>query len=180
MRLPISEPTSTDHPVLAAVTALSQALAAVGSVNPSFMQTPEKAAALAELGRVESQVAELRLRILADADDVAVEFAGRDVAGWVQWATRCRGEDARADLRLASALDRRYPTLGAALREGSANLAQARTIAKTLDELPAEIPAEVVARAEETLVGHCAEFGPRQLAQIGRRIVDVVAPEVAD
>src|SRR5690242_4578385 len=177
--LAIESPT-TDHPVLAVVAALSEALASVAAVNPSFMRTPEKAAALAELGRVESQVAELRLRILADADDVAVEFAGRDVAGWVQWATRCRGEDARADLRLALALDRRYPTLGAALREGSANLAQARVIAKTLDDLPVEIPGEVIARAEETLVGHCAEFGPRQLAQLGRRIVDVVAPEVAE
>ncbi len=37
-----------------------------------------------------------------------------------------------------------------------------------------------MARAEETLVGHCAEFGPRQLAQIGRRIVEVVAPQIAD
>ena len=159
---------------------MSEALGDVASVNPSFMRTPEKAAALAELTRVESQVAELRLRILADADDVASELAGRDVAGWLQWATRCRGEDARADLRLALALDRRYPALGAALREGSANLAQARVVAKTLDDLPAEIPTEIVARAEETLVGHCAEFGPRQLAQVGRRIVEVVAPEIAD
>src|SRR5689334_367602 len=180
MSSPAVDALSTGHPVLCAVARMSAALADVAGVNPSFMRTPEKAAALAELARVESQVAELRLRILADADDVAVEFAGRDVAGWVQWATKCRGEDARADLRLAVALDRRYPTLGAALREGSANLAQARVIAKALDELPVEIPAEVVARAEETLVGHCAEFGPRQLAQLGRRIVDVVAPEIAE
>src|SRR5689334_14650211 len=175
-----AEPTSAGYPVLSAVARISDALSDVASVNPSFMRTPEKAAALAELARVESQFAELRLRILAGADDVAAEFAGRDVAGWVQWATKCRGEDARADLRLAVALDRRYPTLGAALREGSANLAQVRTVAKALDELPAEIPAEIIARAEETLVGHCAEFGPRQLAQIGRRIVEVVAPEIAD
>src|SRR5690242_10028410 len=175
-----AEPGTLDHPVLTAVARISEALGDVAAVNPSFMRTPEKAAALAELSRVESQVAELRLRILADADDVAAGFAGRDVAGWLQWATRCRGEDARADLRLALALDRRYPCVGAALREGSANLAQARVIAKTLDDLPVEIPGEVIARAEETLVGHCAEFGPRQLAQIGRRIVDVVAPEVAD
>lgn len=175
-----AEPMTPDHPVLVAVGRVEDALAEVASVNPSFMRTPEKAAALAELTRIESQVAELRLRILADADDVAENFAGRDVAGWLQWATRCRGEDARADLRLALALVRRYPTLGSALREGSANLSQVRVIAKTLDELPAEVPGEVIARAEETLVGHCAEFGPRQLAQIGRRIVDVVAPEIAD
>src|SRR5689334_12360877 len=180
MQFLTADGTKRDHPVLAVIAQLSDALASAAAVNPSFMRTPEKAAALAELARVESQVAELRLRILADADDVASEFAGRNVAGWLQWATRCRGEDARADLRLALALDRRYPTLGAALREGSANLGQARVIAKTLDELPVEIPTEIVARAEEALVGHCAEFGPRQLASIGRRVVEVVAPGIAD
>ncbi len=177
---PALDPRTPGHPVLVAVAQLGEVLASVAGVNPSFMGTPEKAAALAELSRIESQVAELRLRIEADAADVAEGFAGRDVAGWMQWATRCRGEDARADLRLAHALDRRYSTLGAALREGSANLAQARVIATTLDDLPAEIPTEVITKAEETLVGHCAEFGPRQLARIGRRIVDVVAPEIAE
>jgi hypothetical protein len=180
MQLLAADGTKRDHPVLAVIAQLSDALASAAAVNPSFMRTPEKAAALAELSRVESQVAELRLRILADAEDVAEDFAGRDVAGWLQWATRCRGEDARADLRLALALDRRYPTLGSALREGSVNLVQARVVAKVLDDLPAEIPSEVIARAEETLVGHCAEFGPRQLTQIGRRIVDIVAPEIAE
>ena len=166
--------------VLGALARAGATVAEVGWVNPSFMPTPEKAAALAELARLEAQLAELRLRILADAEDVAAEFAGRDVAGWLQWATRCRGEDARADLRLAVALDRRYRAVGAALREGSANLSQARVIAKVLDDLPAEIPAKVIARAEETLVGHCAELGPRQLAQVGRRIIEVVAPEMAE
>ncbi|MEZ5095968.1 MAG: DUF222 domain-containing protein [Nocardioides sp.] len=63
-------------------------------------------------------------------------------------------------------------------------MAQARVIARALDDLPEdlpeEVPADVVALAESTLVGHCAEFGPRQLARLGRRILDVVAPEIAD
>ncbi len=173
-------PAPATSPVFLAVARIGEALAEVSGVNPSFMRTPDKAAALAELARVQSQLAELQLRIMADAEDVAENFAGRDLAGWLQWATRCRGEDARADLRLALALDRRYATLGSALREGSANLAQARVIATVLDDLPAEIPTEIIFRAEETLISHCAEFGPRQLARIGRRIVEVVAPEIAD
>jgi hypothetical protein len=175
-----AEPQTSGHPVLRAVAHISEALAEVASVDPAYMRTSEKAAALVELARVEAQVAGLRLRVAANAGEVAEEVAGRDVADWMQGATRCRGEDARADLRLALALDRRYLGLGAALREGSANLAQARVIAKTLDDLPSEIPTEVIAKAEETLVGHCAQFGPRQLARLGRRIVEVVAPQVAD
>ena len=165
--------------MLRTVARLGEALADVATVNPSYMRTAEKAAALAELARVESQVAELRLRIEADAEDVAAQFAGRDVAGWMQWATKCRGEDARADLRLAVALDRRYQCVGAALREGSANLAQARVIVKTLDDLPAEIPTEVLAKAEQTLVGHCAEFGPpvaRRTAKASESRLPIAGP----
>jgi hypothetical protein len=70
-----AEPQAPDHPVLMAVARVAEALGEVATVNPSFMHTPEKAAALAELARVESQVAELRLRILGDAEDVAAGFA---------------------------------------------------------------------------------------------------------
>lgn len=56
----------------------------------------------------------------------------------------------------------------------------AQVIARALDGLPRDVPAEVVARAEERLVGLAATFDPRQLARLGRRIVDVVAPDIAD
>ncbi len=38
----------------------------------------------------------------------------------------------------------------------------------------------MLASAESTLVDHAGTFGPRQLARLGRRILDVVAPEIAD
>lgn len=173
-------PAADSSPVLVAVARMSELLTDLSVLNPTYMRTVDKAAALAELARVESRIVELRLRLLATADDVADERGDRDVAGWLQWATRCRAEDARADLRLALALDRRYSVVAAAMREGSVNPAQARAIVQALDELPSEIPPHLVRRAEETLVGHCAELGPRQLAQVGRRIVEVVAPDVVD
>src|SRR5690242_18157641 len=115
------------------------------------MSPEDKAAALLELQRVESRLAELRLRVMADADDLSGIAAHRDVAGWVHHHTRTRFEDTRADLRLAQALDRRYAVVATALREGAANLGQARAIASALDDLPREVPADVVGRAEETL-----------------------------
>ena len=168
------------HPVLAAAASCSQALKSVADANPTFMSPDDKAAALVELARVEAQVAELRLRVMADAGDLAGSSAHRDVAGWVHHHTRAPFEDTRADLSLAQALDRRYAVLAAALREGAANLAQAHVVASALDDLPREIPADIVVKAEETLVGHCADLDPRQLGRLGRRIVDVVAPEIAE
>jgi Domain of unknown function (DUF222)/HNH endonuclease len=168
------------HPVLTATAAVATALKSVADVNPTFMSTGDKATALRRLVAVESQLTELRLRILADAGDVAETTAAHDAGEWLSVATRGRFEEARADLALAQALDRRYALLAEALRAGDANLAQSRVIARALDALSDDVPADLVALAEATLVGHAAEFGPRQLARLGRRILDVVAPEIAD
>lgn len=168
------------HPILDATGSIDAALKSVTDVNPTFMSTDDKARALSELVRVESRLTELRLRILADASDLAEQTASHDAAEWLAVQTRIRHEDARADLTLARALDRRWNNLARALRDGEATVVQARIVARALDDLPQEIPAEVVARAEQTLVVHAAAFGPRQLARLARHIVDVVAPEIAE
>lgn len=168
------------HPVLATAAALTEALKSVADVNPTFMTTDDKAAALRELVRVESQVAELKMRVLAVADDVADGAAARDAAAWLAAQTRVRSEDARADLDLAVALDRRWVRLADALRQGHATTAQARVISRALDQLPEELTPEQLGRAEEVLVDHAAAFGPRQLTRIGEHLVDVIAPEIAE
>lgn len=100
------------HPILAAATAMDVVLKDVADANPLFMSAAEKADALRELARIESRVAELRMRVLVDAGDVATEVGARDAAAWYADATCTRFEDARADLRLATALDQRWSTLG--------------------------------------------------------------------
>jgi hypothetical protein len=118
--------------------------------------------------------------ILAGAGDLAADTAARDAAGWLARHTRTSYADARADLRLGEALDRERPVLAAAMREGAASLAQARVIDRALTALPAAVDAGTVALAEAHLVDRAEEFGPTELARIGRRILDVVAPEVAE
>lgn len=167
------------HPVLDAVAALDEALKAVADVNPTFMPTADKAEALRAIARTDARLAELRMRILADADDVAEQEGAADAAEWVATRTHQRRQDARADLSLAIALDRR-PVLAAALRAGETTVGQARVIARALDALPADVPAETVDRAEEVLVAHAASFGPDALGRLGRRILEVVAPETAE
>ena len=132
------------------------------------------------LARAEAQLAELRLRVLADAGDVAEQTAAKDAAGWLCHETRVRFDQARADLALAVALDRRYPVVAAALRAGEANVAQARVIVRALDALPDTVDAETVARAEAHLVGEAGEFGPKELARLGRHVLQVVAPAIAE
>ena len=168
------------HPILTATTLIDEALKGVADTNPTFMPTTDKAEALQELARIESRVAELRLRILADADDLAAESGARDAAGWFADATHTRFEDARADLRLATSLDRRWVALGAAVREGRVNTAQARVIVRALDALPESVPTDVLGRAEAVLIEHASRFAPQQLARVGRHVLAVVAPDRVD
>lgn len=54
-------------------------------------------------------------------------------------------------------------------------------IAHALDELPApELPGEIVVQAEEHLIKLAAEFAPRELRVLGRKILDVIAPEIGE
>ena len=164
----------------AALAALDADVSAAAEVNPAFLSAHDKAYAIGELLALETRVAELRLRVMASAGDVAEQGADRDVAAWLARTHRVRRADAAADLRLAQALDRDRHRLADAVRGGSVNLAQARVIATALDELPDRVGAAVVEKAELALIGYAAQFGPTDLARLGQRILDVVAPEVAD
>ena len=118
--------------------------------------------------------------MLAAADDVAVEEGARDVAAWLAHRDRRDRAETRRDLRLARALGNRWHQTARALREGEANRAQAEVIVAALEALPDDLDRELLAQAEERLVAEAGRFGPPQLRILGRRILDVVAPEVAE
>jgi hypothetical protein len=159
---------------------MEQALDSVAQVNPTFMRTGTKGEALTRVARLEAQLAELRLRILADAGDLAAETASRDAGVWVAHETRTSQPSAKADLDLAGDLERRWTVLAAGMRAGQVTLDQARVIARALNGLAPHVAPEILAQAETHLVDRAGEFGPHQLTALGSRILQVVAPELAD
>jgi hypothetical protein len=145
------------------------------------MGTEEKAEALRRLDRLESQLAGVRLRVMADADEVAEATADHSVATWLATETRTDPRDRAGELALARALERRWTRLATALVDGSVHLAQARVIVHGLDDLPAdEVGAEVMVRAEEALIGYAATYAPRPLRRLARRILEVAAPDTCE
>ena len=171
------------HPILGCLAEIGDALDEVDEAQPIYLATAEKAAALRELAALEARVTALRLRVMAAADDLAEAEGARDIAAWYAHHTLTEPETARADQRLAVALDRDRPQVAAALAMGHMSVAHAAVIARCLDELPDRVGAEVLASAETTLVGYAEQFRPgqlRRLGRLGRRILDVVAPEVAE
>ncbi|WP_240617222.1 HNH endonuclease signature motif containing protein [Nocardioides speluncae] len=144
------------------------------------MRTSEKADALLALARLETQLAALRLKVMAAADDVAEESGARDVAAWLAHESRENPTACRAEQHLALALDTRCTRLGTAVAEGAVNLAQAKVIARALGDLPDDLDPELLVRAEEHLVEAASEYRPDQLRVLGRRILDVIAPDVGE
>src|SRR5690606_9047140 len=85
------------HPVNEVVASIQSSLKSVADVNPTFMRTDEKAVALRSLVQAETQLVELRLRVLAAADDVAGVEGFRSAGAWLSHHARIRRGDAAAD-----------------------------------------------------------------------------------
>ena len=169
------------HPVLACADAIEGALEDAADVQVVFMDPGDKRNALLRLARLEARLKSLQLRLMAASDDVALAEGARDVAALLTHHTRSDFAANRRDLALAEALDGRWHGVAAGLGAGDLNVAQAQVISHALDELPSEkLPAEVLHDAEAHLVAQAAEFGPRELRVLGRRILDIVAPEIGE
>ncbi len=168
------------HPILGAVAAAREALTAVRQVQPVFMTPADQEATMVALAGLEAILTELKLRVLPAAGDAACRSGARDVGAWMAWLTHTDLAPARAEARLAEALDRRWTRIAAGMAHGAVSLAQARVIADALDALPEDLDPAIVDQAEEHLVGLCAAWSPAHLRRLGRRILDVVAPEIAD
>ena len=177
----MEQPPVRVHPVLACADLIERALKDVRGVDPVFMTTEDKAAALTRLDRLGDQVTALRLRVMAGAGDVAEKTADHSVATWLAAETRTDPRDRAGELSLGRSLERRWAQLGAAVADGSVTLSQARVITRALEDLPAEeVGADAVVRAEETLIEYAASYAPRELRRLGRRILEVAAPETCD
>jgi hypothetical protein len=143
-----------------------------------FMPTPAKAAALVELSRVIGRAQELQVRVLTKSDDVALEEGARSAAAWLAHHTRQDRSATAAAARLGQALDARWQALRVGLSTGAVNLEQARVIARALDELPEDLDPEILAKAEAHLVEQAARFDPKRLRVLGRKVLEVLAPQV--
>jgi len=70
--------------------------------------------------------------------------------------------------------------VASALSSGALRTEQARVVAEAVEALPVHVDEETRWRAETTLLGLARDHDARDLNQIGKRILDVVAPEVGE
>jgi hypothetical protein len=159
---------------------LERGLDDLAEIDPGYRTTGEQKELLVGLSRFIARAEAERMRVLAASDDVAVETGARSTAHWLADATRDNPGAVRRLSGLAEALDERWTEVAAALASGAVNVPQAYAIVEALDALPPTLDAESGAKAEAHLVGEAGHFGPRELKRLGRGLLEVVAPEIAD
>jgi hypothetical protein len=117
-------------------------------------------------------VRQIEVRGLAGSDR-------RGVARWLRARLRLDPQAARELVETAAALDR-YPYLDRAYSAGDVHTRQVAAVAAALDDLPADAGAEIAEQAQTVLVDWAGELEPAKLRRIGARILEHVAPELAD
>jgi Domain of unknown function (DUF222)/HNH endonuclease len=109
------------------------------------------------------------------------------MTAWLRDRLRISAPAAKRMVALGKLIDAR-PAIEAALVNGGCNTEQALVIGEALEDLAAgfddrDDPAVVAAlkdKAETILLDDARMFDPKPLATLGRRIVDHIAPELAD
>lgn len=168
------------HPLVRGAAGVLDGVDELRGYDPAYLGAGEKRAALTLVSQALEQLAAVQARLLAGSEDVAVETGDRNVAAWAERVLRADHSAVARTTRLGEALDRRWPEVGEAYADGRVNTAQAQVIVAALDGLPDRLGPALRARAEAHLVDQAAAFGPRQLKVLGRHLLEVLAPEIAD
>ena len=162
------------HPIVACASDIRASLKGVAGVNPTFMSTEDKAAALQGLVRAEAQLAELRLRVLADAGDLAGRPPPRTRRGGWPMRRGC-GSTRPAPTWRSRGAGPEHPVVAAAMRDGDVDCRAGAGDPPCPGRAARQRGRGQRRAAEAHLVGEAAVFGPKELARLGRHVLDVVA-----
>jgi len=179
----------TPHPLLRCADDLDALLDDAAHVNAWTMSAAELREALPRLSRAKARLAELELRVLREADRQSVgdDLGATNTQAWWAHVTGQAVPTAHASAALAEQLDDdAHTATRTALGQGRINPEQGRVILSAVAALPVElVPPELVADAETHLVGLAdldgpTRLDPKALRIAGRKILEVLAPDIAE
>ncbi|HZN17812.1 MAG TPA: DUF222 domain-containing protein, partial [Micromonosporaceae bacterium] len=138
--------------------------------------------ALDELHVLQQRLAAVNLALVREVDGrgLAVAQGASSTAVWLRGRMRMSIGAARRLVELAAAIDAGPAVVRDGLATGALTLEQAQVVTQAVAALPAEVGPAVVDKAAATLVGYASEYEPLALRRLGERILQVVAPEVAE
>ena len=182
----LGSPSSPTHPLVRLVDELEALLDDHAQGNAWSLTPNELQTLLPRLTRAKARLNEVELRVLREADrhSVGSDVGATNTPAWWAHATGQRVPTARAAAHLAKALDDHEAT-AAALSAGTVNLDQAHAILTAIHELPTDLGPDLAADAEHHLLSLAdldgeTRLDPKALRVAGRKILDVLAPEIAE
>ncbi|MEU7673910.1 DUF222 domain-containing protein [Micromonospora taraxaci] len=142
----------------------------------------ELIAALDAAHRLQQRLAAVQLAVLRELDGrgTAVAQGASSTTVWLRHRLRLDVTAARRLVSLAASVDVAPPAVREALAGGAVSVEQARVIADTAATVTASAGAEVADKAVGVLVEWAGQFDPTLLRRMGTRILDHVAPDLAD
>ncbi|MBM7489217.1 hypothetical protein JOD64_000439 [Micromonospora luteifusca] len=139
-------------------------------------------AALDAAHRLEQRLAAVKLALIReiDARGTARAQGASSTAVWLRERLHLTIPAARRLVDLATALDTANPGVRRALADATITLDQARVIADTVTTVHTAAGPEAADKAVGVLVHWAGQFDPTLLRKLGTRILDHVAPDIAD
>ncbi|MGX7681658.1 DUF222 domain-containing protein [Jatrophihabitans sp. DSM 45814] len=178
--------------VLAAVAALSAAVA--GLAGSSWAGLDDQAA-LAVVRQVETARRQLEaydapLVAEIEARGLPAKHVHRSTARWLSAVLNLSAAEAARRVGHAHALGERraltgqplpplHPALAAARAQGSVTAEHVQVVLRTLDRLPSATPVDTAAEAEAYLTDQARRWAPRDVAGLGRALLDALDPDGA-
>ena len=177
------------HPVTTAIAVVRAALSEFAETPTWSLDGTAIRGALVELHEAQAQVAELELRLVAQAEASGVAGDRGAATTYAMWSSETRQTRpvAKVRQRLAEALDGPRSLTREAMARGEVSEAQAHVIVRAVaaladlpEEIAARVDASVTEQAEKDLIRLAALHDPRELRVLGKHILDVVAPELGE
>ncbi|MEU7919035.1 DUF222 domain-containing protein, partial [Micromonospora zamorensis] len=142
----------------------------------------ELIAALDAAHRLEQRLAAVKLALVREVDGrgTAVAQGASSTAVWLRARLRLTIPAARRLVDLAACVDAAPTAVRGALAAGAVSVEQVRVIADTVATVQTAAGPEVADKAVAVLVDWAGQFDPMLLRKLGTRILDHVAPDIAD
>ncbi|MGN9775488.1 DUF222 domain-containing protein [Micromonospora sp. H33] len=138
--------------------------------------------ALDVVHRLEQRLVAVKLSLVRELDGrgTAVAQGATSTAVWLRDRLRLTVPAARRLVALAGALDAEPVALREALADGRIDAEQARVITETTATVRTEASPDAAQQAADLLIDWAGQFDPTALRRLGARILDHVAPEIAE
>ena len=149
---------------------------------PGLVSERDLVAALDATHRLEQRLAAVKLSLVRalHGRGTATAQGASSTAVWLRDRLRLGVGAARRLVELAATLDAAPAGVRDALAGGAVDVGQVRVIAETVETVHAAAGAEAADKAVGVLVGWATQFDAALLRRLGTRILDRVAPDVAD